>query len=155
MIRRAKIQEIPEIMAVAKACARHMQKKGIYQWNDYYPSEEAFLRDISRKELYVYILEKKLIGSIAITPLIDEEYLPVNWLTKTANNIYIHRLAVHPDHQAKGYAQKLMSFAESLAREEKYDSVRLDTFSKNPTPGAPPGTFRRQLPSAFRRAVCG
>ena len=36
-----------------------------------------------------------------------------------------------PTHQRMGYAQKMMSFAEDFARENKYLSVRLDTFSKN------------------------
>jgi ribosomal protein S18 acetylase RimI-like enzyme len=30
-----------------------------------------------------------------------------------------------------GYAQEMMSFAESFARKNNYDSIRLDTFSKN------------------------
>lgn len=33
MIRRAKISEIPNILTITQACARHMVQKGIYQWN--------------------------------------------------------------------------------------------------------------------------
>jgi len=131
MIRRAKIEEIQEILELTKACAQHMIDKGIYQWNDNYPSEQAFRKDISRAELYLIEELGKIVGVIAITPLIDEEYLPVQWTTKNGNNLYIHRLAVHPDFQGRGYAQKLMSFAETLAREKLCDSIRLDTFSKN------------------------
>lgn len=61
----------------------------------------------------------------------DKEYVPVNWLTKNENNIYIHRLAVHPKSQGKGYAQQLMGFAEDYAIENSYSSIRLDTFSQN------------------------
>ena len=32
----------------------------------------------------------------------DEVYLPVKWKTKNDNNLYIHRLAVHPIFK-KGY----------------------------------------------------
>jgi ribosomal protein S18 acetylase RimI-like enzyme len=61
----------------------------------------------------------------------DKEYNSVKWLTKNTNNIYVHRLAVSPSHQRMGYAQEMMSFAEDFARDNKYFSVRLDTFSKN------------------------
>ena len=131
MIRRAKIQEIPEIMELSRACASHMIEQGIYQWNEHYPSAAAFENDIDRNELYVLELNGELVGTITITPHMDDEYKSVQWLNKEGNEIYIHRLAVHPHHQGKGCAQQLMSYAEDLARNEKYNSVRLDTFSKN------------------------
>ena len=131
MIRRAKIQEIPEIMEVARACAAHMINKGIYQWNDHYPSAESFANDISRQELYVLSDDDRIIGMVALTSIMDEEYKPVEWLTKNNKNLYIHRLAVHPDFQGQGYAQKIMDYAEQFAESNGYDSVRLDTFSKN------------------------
>lgn len=131
MIRYAKILEIPEILMLTRACTHHMIKMGIFQWNEEYPSKEAFETDIRRKELFVLELQDILIGCIAITPHMDEEYIPVEWLTPNENNIYIHRLAVDPEYQGKGYAQKLMTFAENYARENRYISVRLDTFSQN------------------------
>ncbi|UCD60616.1 MAG: GNAT family N-acetyltransferase [Flavobacteriaceae bacterium] len=131
MISCAKILEIPDILELTKACANHMEKIGIFQWNEVYPSRAAFEKDISRKELFVLKSENKIIGCITITPIMDDEYIPVKWLTPNENSIYIHRLAVQPEYQGKGYAQQLMHFAENFARENKYISVRLDTFSQN------------------------
>jgi len=131
MIRRAKISEISEILTLTKACAVNMIKNGIFQWNEHYPSKKAFENDIERLELFVLEIEKKIIGSIVITPIMDEEYIPVHWLTTNENNIYIHRLAIHPKQQGKGYAQKMMDFAENHAKKHNFVSVRLDTFSQN------------------------
>ena len=131
MIRCAKILEIPEILRLTTACAKQMKKIGIFQWNEEYPSREAFEKDISRKELFVLKSGNTLIGCITITTHIDEEYIPIKWLTPNENNIYIHRLAVDPKFQGKGYAQMLMNFAENYALENKYISIRLDTFSQN------------------------
>ncbi|MCK0147979.1 GNAT family N-acetyltransferase [Arenibacter sp. F26102] len=131
MIRLAKILEIPDILNITKACANNMIEQGIYQWNENYPSQEAFWLDVTRKELYVLEEKGKLIGSVVISTLMDSEYYPINWLTPNGRNIYIHRLAVHPDEQKKGHAVKLMDFAEEYARKAGYISVRLDTFSKN------------------------
>jgi len=131
MIRPAKIEEIPQILSLTKACTQHMLGKGIFQWNEHYPSKEAFLKDVARKELFVLEQHSIIQGCIAISSLMDEEYIPVKWLTPNDKNLYIHRLAVHPALQGKGKARKLMAAAEQKAADEKYTSIRLDTFSKN------------------------
>ncbi|MCL5246425.1 GNAT family N-acetyltransferase [Cellulophaga sp. 20_2_10] len=131
MIRLAKKLEIDKIIAVIKACAAFMIKNSIYQWNEHYPSKQAFLNDIAQGELYVLEIDERVVGTIVLTTHMDNEYVPIKWLTKNNANLYIHRLSVHPEHQGKGYAQKMMSFAESYAKESKFASVRLDTFSAN------------------------
>ena len=131
MIRLAKISEIPDILVLTKACAAHMIAKGIYQWNEQYPNEAAFAIDIDRDELYVLLLNGKITGTVVISTLMDSEYEPIRWGTPNRNNIYVHRLAIHPSLQGKGYAQQLMDFVEDHARNKGYTSIRLDTFSQN------------------------
>ena len=131
MIRRAKILEIPEILGISRACAEYMIEQGIFQWNEQYPSEEAFSKDLEREELYVLETDGKIVGMITLTTTMDDEYIPVKWLTKNVDTIYIHRLGVHPKYQGRGFAQKLMGFAENYAKNKGYTSIRLDTFSQN------------------------
>lgn len=131
MIRSAKIPEINDILEITKACTKSMIEKGIYQWNDHYPSRAAFELDVERNELYVKVKQGSIIGAIVISTHMDEEYVPVKWLTPNDGNIYIHRLCVHPIEQGNGHAQHMMQFAEDLARENGSASVRLDTFSQN------------------------
>ena len=131
MIRKAINTDIDSIIIITKACAKHMINNNIFQWNRFYPNKNVFENDVKRNELYVITYNKFIVGCIVISTFMDKEYIPVNWLTKTNNSIYIHRLAVHPNYQGKGFAQKLMDFAESFAINNNYNSVRLDTFSKN------------------------
>ena len=131
MIRKASFSDIDKIIKITQACAKHMISNNIFQWNKNYPNKIAFENDIKRNELYVIENDSKVIACIVITPFKDEEYVPVKWLSKDENNIYIHRLAVHPKHQGKGYAQQLMGFAEVFTIENNYTSIRLDTFSQN------------------------
>ena len=131
MIRLAKAEDIDVLMNVCKACAKYMISNGIYQWNEHYPSKKAFINDVKRNELYVLEVENTVIGSIVISTYIDEEYIPIKWLTPNNKNIYIHRVAIHPEHQGKGFAQQLMDYAEKYAIENNYTSIRLDTFSQN------------------------
>lgn len=131
MIRGAKISEIDEILTITKACAAFMIKNDILQWNEHYPSKQAFINDIARDELFVLQVDEKIIGTIVISTLMDDEYIPIEWLTPNDKNIYIHRLSIHPNYQGKSYARKLMDFAENYAKEKGFVSVRLDTFSQN------------------------
>tara|TARA_B100001142_G_scaffold198193_1_gene196985 strand:- start:149 stop:649 length:501 start_codon:yes stop_codon:yes gene_type:complete len=131
MIRKANSSDLNRLLQITSSCAKAMELKNIFQWNDLYPSLFTFENDINNNWLYVFVKKKKIIGCICVSDFMDKEYEPVKWLTKNNNNIYIHRLAVDPAHQGMGYGQEMMSFAEDFARENKYLSVRLDTFSKN------------------------
>ena len=131
MIRKASDKDIKLILELTKACAKTMIAKGVYQWNAHYPNAKAFKADVKRNELYVLELANKIIGCIVVSTFMDKEYKTVKWHTQNTNNIYIHRLAVHPDFQGEGYAQALMDFAEQFAIDNNYTSIRLDTFSQN------------------------
>lgn len=131
MIRLAQQSDIKSVITITQACAQYMIENSIFQWNEHYPNEATFIKDIERNELYVWEINNEIIGCIVISTLIDTEYTSVKWLTPNTNNIYIHRLAIHPKHQGKGYAQKLMQHAEQFAVTNNFKSVRLDTFSQN------------------------
>lgn len=131
MIRKGRHDDIDNILEITKACAVNMIAENILQWNEFYPNKMAFVNDVNRDELYVFEIESEILGCITISSFMDDEYLPISWLTPNKNNIYIHRLAVHPYLQGKGYAQQLMGFAEQYAKENQYISIRLDTFSQN------------------------
>ncbi len=131
MIRKARYDDIENIMKLTRACAHHMIQQQIFQWNEYYPNSEAFENDIERDELYVLEKHSNVIGCIVISTFMDDEYTSESWLTSNVNNIYIHRLAIHPNEQGQGFAQQLMDFAEGFAIENDYSSIRLDTFSQN------------------------
>lgn len=131
MIRRAKLSEIEEIVSITVACGAKMASEGIFQWYDFYPNRELFNKDIAREELFVLEMEEKIVGCMVISSEKDAVYNEIEWLTEDGRNFYIHRLAVHPDSQKKGYAKKLMDFAEAFAVQKDIDSIRLDTFSQN------------------------
>ena len=131
MIKKATLQDLLVIKKLTDACAKALQEKDIFQWNENYPSRGKLEQDIKHEELYVLVESGDILGIIVLTPRVDEEYIPVSWLTPNENNLYIHRLAVHPLAWGQGKGQELMNFAEDFARKKGYQSVRLDTFSRN------------------------
>lgn len=130
-IKKALIKDIEELYSITKSCAKQMIEKDIFQWSEYYPSKEVLENDIALQQIWKLTENRIIVGIIVLTEIEDKEYKKVQWFTKNGKNLYIHRLAVHPNFQGKGYAQKLMAFAENYAKRNKYNSIRLDTFSRN------------------------
>lgn len=131
MIKKAVLSELSEIKNLTEACAEALQKNNIFQWNELYPSREKLQQDILEEDLFALKDDEEIVGIIVLTPKVDKEYLPVQWLTPNKKNLYVHRLAVHPKHWGEGKGTELMDFAEAFALKKDYSSVRLDTFSRN------------------------
>ena len=131
MIQKAKETDLNFLLDITKACAQLMISNGIYQWNERYPTMEVFQDDLKREEFFVLNVNEIIIGCVTISEHMDDEYRNVAWLTPNGNQIYIHRLAVHPNYQNQGYAKRIMGFAEAIAKKKRVHSIRLDTFSKN------------------------
>ena len=131
MIRKGEISDIDAILNITKSCALHMIQNNIHQWNEHYPDKASFINDVRNDELFVYCVGEKVVACISLCNEMDVVYEPVHWKTINNNNLYVHRLAVHPDFQKKGLGKSLMDFAEKYAKDKRYVSVRLDTFSEN------------------------
>ncbi|MCF6168546.1 GNAT family N-acetyltransferase [Lutibacter sp.] len=130
MIKKALISDLEQLYSITKSCAKQMIENSIFQWDENYPSKEILQEDIDLQQIWKLEKQGVIIGIIVLTAIEDQEYQDVEWLTNN-NNLYIHRLAIKPEYQRKGYAQKLMDFAENYALQNNYNSIRLDTFSKN------------------------
>ena len=131
MIRKGIYSDIEKLLLITRSCAKHLINQNIFQWNETYPNEKSFQNDCKNDWLYVLEINDTIIGCISVTTEMDKEYENVRWMSKNQNNIYIHRLAISPEYQCRGYAQQLMGFAEKFAKDKKCISIRLDTFSKN------------------------
>ena len=133
MISKGELHELDAILALTKACGKHMRDNGIDQWDENYPDRESLLNDLNSETLFAYREDGVVMGIVVLNESQDEEYAEIDWSTSdTDRNIVVHRLAVQPDQQGKGIARKIMDFAEEHARNQNYDAIRLDTFSQNP-----------------------
>ena len=131
-IRLAKERDLKRVVAITNACAMHMISKKIFQWDENYPNIEIFKDDVKNKSLFVIEDNELIMGCICISLQIDDVYKDVKWLTPNRNNVYLHRLAIHPNFQGQGLALKLMEYAEDFTIKNGCISIRLDTFSGNP-----------------------
>ena len=130
MIRLAQKSDLDRVLQITRLCAREMESRKVFQWNEHYPDRQSFVNDINNSELYVYCIQDMVIGCVSICAFMDEVYSKVSWKTDGKNSVYIHRLAVDPKHQKQGIGSKLMEFEENESKLSVVDSIRLDTFSK-------------------------
>jgi ribosomal protein S18 acetylase RimI-like enzyme len=108
-----------------------MDSQGIVQWDELYPTREILAMDIERREMHVLEFEGKTAGFIVLNEHQEPEYAAVQWQFP-GPALVVHRLTVHPAFQRRGFASRLMDFAEESASARHYAAVRLDAFTKNP-----------------------
>ena len=129
---KANIKKQPEIMNLIKSAIINMEKTGIYQWDEFYPTEEVVTNDINNGELYVGKVGDKIAVIYVINTSCDKEYYDGDWQYPNANYRIIHRLCVHPDFQNNDIAKATMQHIETELRQLGVDAIRLDAFTENP-----------------------
>jgi len=130
-IRKARQDEIGEIMELISKCVQVMQAAGSDQWDESYPNKEIIDLDIAQGTLYVCEEDQAIAGILVLDENASEEYKKIEWKQNQGPHLIMHRLAVHPHIQGKGIATRLIAFAEDYAARNGYTSIRLDTYAKN------------------------
>jgi ribosomal protein S18 acetylase RimI-like enzyme len=130
-IKLASKDDINEIIRIIKDAIQDMDSEGIHQWDNVYPNEEIVLHDIHEGTIYVLMDNKQVRGFLTLNEDYEEEYNTINWRYRDGKNLIIHRLCVDPKFQGNGIARALIYFAERFGIENKYTSIRLDSFISN------------------------
>jgi ribosomal protein S18 acetylase RimI-like enzyme len=132
LLRQARTSDLPALMALVRRVVPLMRAAGNLQWDNDYPNEQVFERDISLGELWIAeAADGILAGVAAITTDQSPEYADAGWdIHEPA--IVIHRLAVDPEFRGAGIAIALMQHAETVARERQIPILRVDTNTQNP-----------------------
>jgi len=119
------------IYAIVERCKTALQSEGIFQWTDHYPTLQIIQNDIESGHLYQIQSGSNIAGIININTIQDEAYKTISWSYPDETCMVIHRLAIDPQYQKQGLAQKLMTFAENYGMESGFHSIRLDAYSQN------------------------
>jgi ribosomal protein S18 acetylase RimI-like enzyme len=129
-IRLATHQDLAALMALVRRVVPLMRSAGNLQWDENYPNEAVFERDIDLKQLWITEIGPDIAGIAAITMDQEPDYAQVGWdISEPA--IVVHRLAVDPAFRGTGVASCLMQTAERMAVERAISVVRVDTNTQN------------------------
>ena len=130
-IRLADVSDVSAVMALIRSCVSLMDSQGIHQWDELYPDRATFAGDIVRQELFVLERDGQLAGIIVLNEHQEPAYREVPW-EHSGTALVVHRLAVDPAFQGRGYGRELMRFAHEFAERRQYATIRLDAFASNP-----------------------
>ncbi len=129
-IRLATKDDLPSLMVLVRRVVPLMRATGNLQWDDTYPNEVVFQRDIDLNQLWVAVVADNIAGVAAVTMDQDPDYTQVGWNIEEPA-IVVHRIAVDPAFRGQGAAGALMQKAEEVAIERGITVLRVDTNTRN------------------------
>jgi ribosomal protein S18 acetylase RimI-like enzyme len=129
-IRLATHDDLPGLMSLVRRVVPLMLAAGNLQWDEGYPNEAVFQRDIALGQLWIADEGTCIAGVAAITKDKEPDYAQVGWDVNEPA-IVVHRLAVDPAFRGVGVAAALMRRAEEIAAEHGITVLRVDTNTQN------------------------
>ena len=129
-IRRATREDVAALMDLLRRVVTLMRAAGNLQWDESYPNESVFERDIHKGQLWVAEIDGSVAGVAALTTDQEPEYTQVGWDVEEPA-VVVHRLAVDPAFRGAGVAAALMEKAEAVAAERGIAVLRVDTNTQN------------------------
>lgn len=117
-------------MALVRRVVPLMRATGNLQWDETYPNDAVFQRDIDLNQLWVASVDGNIAGVAAITTDQEPDYIQAGWNIEEPA-IVVHRLAVDPAFRGQGAAGALMQKAEEVAVERGITILRVDTNTQN------------------------
>lgn len=130
-IRLASIDDLERAVAIVRTAVLRMNGQGIFQWDEFYPSQSVLRSDIDNQHMYVIENTGIVAGLIVLNEEESHGYSDIAW-TYPGRVLVVHRLVIDPEHQGRQLASRLMDFAEREAASKGYDAIRLDVSSQNP-----------------------
>lgn len=127
-IEKGQLADLQALFQIYKNGKIELDRKGIFQWTDAYPSIFTVEDDLKKGDLYVLKNDIEIIGAINVNEEQDEIYRKIDWKFDDSKVLVVHRLVINPKYQRQGYATKMMDFAEDFAIKNNYTSIRLDVF---------------------------
>ncbi|MBS2027016.1 MAG: GNAT family N-acetyltransferase [Deltaproteobacteria bacterium] len=124
-------EDVAPIAALLRRCMLKMRADGSDQWSEAYPTAEVVVGDVAAGTLFSLRTSPRapIVAVITCDENVPPEYEPIAFTR--GRPLVVHRLAVDPEQQGRGYARMLMQFAERRARELGCTTIRFDTYSRN------------------------
>ncbi|MDY5219030.1 MAG: GNAT family N-acetyltransferase [Eubacteriales bacterium] len=129
--RTATIDDLDALVALYGAATQDMLRQGIDQWDEYYPDREILTEDVESGDMTLGLLDGEPACAWVVNREYEPEYVSGAWEHTGGDFCVLHRLCVNPELQGRGLARQAMARMEKNAREQGFDSVRLDVFSQN------------------------
>lgn len=131
IFRKAKFEDIDEIATIyEKIHTREENGELRIGWKrGVYPIKETAVAALERGDLFVCVLEKRVVASAIINRTQVDVYRFGDWrFSKEEDGIMVlHTLTVSPDDAKQGIGKAFVAFYENYAKENGCTALRMDT----------------------------
>ncbi|MDE6858745.1 MAG: GNAT family N-acetyltransferase [Alistipes sp.] len=133
IFRKTTAGDIARIMEIAAQAQERLREQAIDQWQDGYPTADAFMRDIDSGSSYVVETGSQVMATACISFDGEPAYSTISDGAWPDDEPYavIHRLAVDRGMLRRGIAAEIIAYAEMLCRLQRISSIRVDTHRDN------------------------
>lgn len=125
-------EDVVKIFEFVKSAIKIMDKQGISQWDEIYPTPNDFENDASKNQLYIAKIDERIAACFTLNKECDEEYKNGNWTYTGSDFCVIHRLCINPDFQNKGIGKEVCLEIEKILKNNGVKAIKLDCFTQNP-----------------------
>ncbi len=134
-IQNATTAHLPAIMNIVKEAQAYLASLQIDQWQDGYPTQELFERDVDNKECFVITNDQnEVMGTVMFSIRPEPTYTQIDghWIIPV-NEPYgvIHRLAVSNRFRSTGMARFVFDYFENMLKEQGISNLKIDTHPDN------------------------
>lgn len=133
LIRKANLNDLHAVLDIYDDAIEKFALEKTYQWEKGFPpNKESFLEDLKNNEIYVALLDSKIVGVMTFLLNGEEDYNKIDgaWLNDETY-LTIHRIAVAKSCYGLGIGYNLINFARKYCLENSFNSIRIDTHKLN------------------------
>lgn len=131
--RKTTLQDIDNVMKIINEAKEYFKENKIDQWQNGYPNSDTIYTDVKNNSSYVLENENKILATSMVSFEEDKTYKHIyngEWLNNSDYAV-IHRVAVSEDAKGQGIASIIIKKVEDLCKENKVNSIRVDTHKDN------------------------
>ncbi|WP_052400966.1 GNAT family N-acetyltransferase [Oceanobacillus jeddahense] len=134
-IRTGNRNDFKGIMQIINHAKNKLMESGSPQWSDEdSPKEEEIKGELEKGNNYLFTINKEIIGTAIMTDEEEKAYAKISygdWDTSQGNYVTIHKFAIHPDTDGKGYGKIFLHLLLLVCQEKGISEIRIDTHPKN------------------------
>ncbi|ELK45955.1 GNAT family N-acetyltransferase [Halobacillus sp. BAB-2008] len=134
-MRQGTIDDLPAVKEIIRSAQLKLAASGSPQWSgEDAPSEARLRTDMEDGNHYVFLINQQIIGTAALTKGQETAYETIvygQWEKNDADYAVIHRFAILPERNGRGYAALFFKLLLAAARESGMSEVRIDTHPLN------------------------
>lgn len=131
-LRQADLKEVGLCYQCIEDAREYHKALGFVQWHPDYPTEQTIIDDITQKNGYVFVKDKKVVGYCCIIIGDEPAYAKIDGSWKTDNPYaVVHRMAFSSSARGGGLSHGAFQLIKDFCMINHIDAIRLDTQEEN------------------------